>query len=101
MPAEFLTDGEAPAYGRYAATPSQADLERVLFLDDEDRTLVDQHRPAAGRGTSPAWGYSRPNGADLATVTGVRQRTGKPTATKAPGPTASEPPRQPAILRLE
>src|SRR2546430_2004509 len=42
MPVEFLTDDGA-AYGRYAA-PSQADLERVFFLDDEDRTLVDRRR---------------------------------------------------------
>ena len=41
MPVEFLTDDEAAAYGRYADAPSQADLERVFFLDDEDRALVD------------------------------------------------------------
>ena len=40
MLVEFLTDDEA-AYGRYAGPPSQADLERVFFLDDEDRKLVD------------------------------------------------------------
>jgi hypothetical protein len=41
------------------------------------------------------------NGADLAKVTGVAQRTGKPAATKAPGPKASEPPRQsPTLQRL-
>jgi hypothetical protein len=44
MPVEFLTDDEAAAYGRYAGMPSQADLERVFFLDDEDRALVDRHR---------------------------------------------------------
>jgi len=43
MPVEFLTDDEA-AYGRYAGSPSQADLERVFFLDDEDMDLVDQRR---------------------------------------------------------
>jgi TnpA family transposase len=43
MPVEFLTDDEA-AYGRYAGPPSQADLERVFFLDDEDRMLVDLRR---------------------------------------------------------
>ncbi len=36
MPVEFLTDDEA-TYGQYAGAPSQADLERVFFLDDEDR----------------------------------------------------------------
>ncbi|SRR6266498_2331341 len=44
MPVEFLTDDEAAAYGRYAGAPSQADLERVFFLDDDDRALVDRHR---------------------------------------------------------
>jgi Domain of unknown function (DUF4158) len=44
MPVEFLTDDEAAAYGRYVGRPSQADLERVFFLDDEDMALVDQRR---------------------------------------------------------
>ncbi len=43
MPVEFLTDDEA-AYGRYAGSPSRADLERVFFLDDEDMDLVNQRR---------------------------------------------------------
>jgi Domain of unknown function (DUF4158) len=41
---DFLTDDEAAAYGRYAGVPSQADLERGFFLDDQDRALVDRHR---------------------------------------------------------
>src|SRR5260370_40923412 len=44
MPVEFLTDDEAAAYGRYAGTPSQADLDRVFFVDDEDLKLVGKHR---------------------------------------------------------
>ena len=44
MPVEFLTDDEAAGYGRYAGPPSRADLERVFFLDDEDRKLVDLRR---------------------------------------------------------
>ncbi|MFG2004814.1 DUF4158 domain-containing protein [Spirillospora sp. NPDC048911] len=41
---DFLTDEEAMAYGRYTGPPSRTDLERVFFLDDEDRVLVDRHR---------------------------------------------------------
>ncbi|WP_304523680.1 DUF4158 domain-containing protein [Actinocorallia sp. API 0066] len=44
MPVEFLTDDEAAVYGRFAGAPSQADLERVFFLDDEDRALVGWRR---------------------------------------------------------
>jgi hypothetical protein len=44
MPVEFLTDLEAAEYGRYSGCPSQADLERVFFLDDHDRALVGRHR---------------------------------------------------------
>jgi len=44
VPVEFLTDDEAAAYGRYTDAPSQADLDRVFFLDDEDRALVDRRR---------------------------------------------------------
>ena len=39
---EFRADDEAAAYGRYAGVLSQADLERVFFLDDENLTLVDR-----------------------------------------------------------
>ncbi|MGN9787957.1 DUF4158 domain-containing protein [Nonomuraea sp. ZG12] len=41
---EFLTDDEASAYGQYGEVPSRADLERVFFLDDEDRELVERRR---------------------------------------------------------
>ena len=44
MPVEFLTDDEAAAYGRYAGPPSQADLDRVFFLDGDDLELVGRHR---------------------------------------------------------
>lgn len=44
MPVEFLTDDEAAVFGRYAGPLSRADLERVFFLDDQDRVLVAQRR---------------------------------------------------------
>ena len=44
MPVDFLTDDEAAAYGRYTGPPSQADLDRVFFLDDDDLELVGRHR---------------------------------------------------------
>ena len=40
--AEFRADDEAAAYGRYAGVLSQADVERVFFLDDENLALVDR-----------------------------------------------------------
>jgi hypothetical protein len=44
VPVEFLTDVEAAAYGRYDGGPSREDLDRVFFLDDADRELVDRRR---------------------------------------------------------
>ncbi|MGH3237781.1 MAG: DUF4158 domain-containing protein, partial [Streptosporangiaceae bacterium] len=44
MLVEFLSDADAAVYGRYAGVPSQADLERAFFLDDEDRALIDHRR---------------------------------------------------------
>jgi hypothetical protein len=33
MPVEFFTDDEAAEYGRYAGVASQAELEKIFFLD--------------------------------------------------------------------
>ncbi len=44
MPVEFLTDEEAAAYGQFTDTPSRAELERVFFLDDVDKTLIAKRR---------------------------------------------------------
>jgi TnpA family transposase len=41
---EFLTDDETVAYGRYAMAPTRAELEKVFFLDDEDRALIARRR---------------------------------------------------------
>lgn len=44
MPVEFLTDEEAAAYGTYATVPTRSELEKVFYLDDEDRALVGRRR---------------------------------------------------------
>jgi hypothetical protein len=40
VPAEFLSDQEAAAFGRYGGSVPLADLERFFYLDDADRKLV-------------------------------------------------------------
>jgi len=42
--APFLSDAEAAAYGRYDGGPSREELDRVFFLDDADRELIDRRR---------------------------------------------------------
>ncbi|MDQ2739460.1 MAG: DUF4158 domain-containing protein, partial [Actinomycetota bacterium] len=49
MPVEFLGDEQAAAYGRFAASPSAAELGRLCLLDDADRSLIARHRGAAFR----------------------------------------------------
>ena len=44
MPVEFLSDAEAAAYGRFDGSPSREELDRVFFLDDADRELIDKRR---------------------------------------------------------
>jgi hypothetical protein len=44
MPVEFLTGDEAAEYGLYAGVPSQAELEKIFLLDDEDRAVVARRR---------------------------------------------------------
>ena len=44
MPVEFLSDAEAAAYGRFDGCPSREELDRVFFLDDADRELIDKRR---------------------------------------------------------
>ena len=49
MPVEFLSDAEAAAYGCFNGPPSREELERVFFLDDADRALVDRRRGVHNR----------------------------------------------------
>ena len=49
MPVEFLSDAEAAAYGRFDGSLSREELDRVFFLDDADRELIDKRRGAANR----------------------------------------------------
>jgi hypothetical protein len=42
--AEFLTDAQAAAYGRFAGVPSRVDLERFFLLDDADMAMMGDRR---------------------------------------------------------
>ena len=81
MPAEFPTDDEAAAYGRYAGAPSQAGLERVFFLDDDDRALVGRHR---GEHMPVALGRRLREVLLAGRQQGVRQAVGQPLFSLAP-----------------
>jgi Domain of unknown function (DUF4158) len=48
-PVEFLSDAEAAAFGRLDGAPSREDLNRVFFLDDADRRLIERRRGAHNR----------------------------------------------------
>jgi hypothetical protein len=46
VPVEFLTDEEAARYGRYSGPLSRPVLEKLFYLDDEDKRLIERrHRP--------------------------------------------------------
>jgi Domain of unknown function (DUF4158) len=49
VPVEFLSEAEAAAYGRFDGSPSREELDRVFFLDDADRELIDRRRGAPNR----------------------------------------------------
>lgn len=40
MPVDFLSDGEAARYGRFAGAPGRVDLEKLFFLDNADKALI-------------------------------------------------------------
>jgi hypothetical protein len=39
VPVELLTDEEAARFGRCNGPPSLAELDRLFFLDDDDKSL--------------------------------------------------------------
>ena len=44
MAVDFLSDAVAARYGRFDGPPSPVELEKLFFLDDADKRLVDRHR---------------------------------------------------------
>jgi hypothetical protein len=44
VPVEFLSDAEATGYCRFDGDLSREDLDRVFFLDDADRELIESRR---------------------------------------------------------
>jgi hypothetical protein len=64
MPVDFLSDGEAARYGRFAGAPGRAELEKLFFLDDADkapirgkrvRTTGSVRRSSVGRAARTRW----------------------------------------------
>lgn len=49
VPVEFLTDEQAEAYGAFTDVPTRPELERFLFLDEDDRDLIALRRTDAHR----------------------------------------------------
>ncbi|MGH3853920.1 MAG: DUF4158 domain-containing protein, partial [Pseudonocardiaceae bacterium] len=49
MPVDFLSDAVAARYGRFGGPPTQVELEKIFFLDDEDRRRIDRHRGSWSR----------------------------------------------------
>ena len=44
MPVDFLSDAEAVKYGRYDGAPTPAELDKVFFLDDDDKARAGRRR---------------------------------------------------------
>lgn len=44
VPVDFVSDAVAAKYGRYDGPPTRVDLEKIFFLDDEDKVLIGRRR---------------------------------------------------------
>jgi len=44
VPVDFLSDAEAVRYGRYDGAPTPAELDKVFFLDDDDKARAGRRR---------------------------------------------------------
>jgi len=44
VPVDILSDAEAVKYGRYDGAPTPAELDKVFFLDDDDKARAGRRR---------------------------------------------------------
>ncbi len=44
VPVDFLSDSVAARYGRYDGPPTPVELEKIFFLDDQDKRRINRHR---------------------------------------------------------
>jgi hypothetical protein len=50
---DFLSGAVAARYGRFDGPPAPGELEKLFFLDDADKRLVDRHRGVWSSSGSP------------------------------------------------